>query len=674
MHGSRHLRIRNRFLPYKLSTISTDVAANDAKAGNNMPSSTVSALNAPTSFTGEAQDRLARPASLSAGLLALGIVYGDLGTSPLYTLQTIVHIMGHQFAPEAALGSLSLIFWALIITISIKYCFFVMRADNHGEGGILALMALTGAHWAGRGRWLIIMGLFGAALIYGDGIITPAISVLSAVEGLNVATSIFKPYTMPMAVAILVGLFAIQHRGTGAVGKAFGPIMLLWFATIAILGIIGIMQHPGVLAAINPIYGAQLLMNHGFLGFSVLGGVFLALTGGEALYADMGHIGRNPIRLTWYGFVLPALVLNYAGQIANFLEAPDLEANPFFKLAPNWSIYPLVALATLATIIASQAIITGSFSMTRQAMQLGWFPGVRIYQTSAEEYGQIYVPFVNWTMMAFTVALTVGFGSSDRLAGAYGTAVSTTMVLTTALLYHVMRHRWHWSLSQAATVTGIFLAVDLAFFLANLFKILDGGWIPLAFGAAVFTIMTTWHYGVEVLHRRNAARSQQPSSFFTRLRSDNVARIPGTAVFLTRLGKAIPPVIVNYVKQVGSLQQTVIALTVSFEDIPRVRSKDRVRVEKLDDGFWHVTVHFGFVEIPDLPAVLTLAKNDGVPVLDGASYFIERDDLITRKNRNLLSRWRVALFSFMSRNSAHAIDRFKIPSSALIEIGRRIEL
>ena len=549
-----------------------------------------------------------------------------------------------------------------------------MRADNQGEGGILALMTITGADWAGRGRALIIMGLFGAALIYGDGIITPAISVLSAVEGLNVATSIFKPYTMPIALVVLVVLFAIQHRGTGVVGKAFGPVMFIWFATIAVLGVIGIVHHPHVLAAINPVYGAQLVMNHGFLGFTVLGGVFLALTGGEALYADMGHIGRNPIRVTWYCFVLPALVLNYAGQIGNFLEAPNLEANPFFKLAPSWSIYPLVVLATLATVIASQAIITGSFSMTRQAMQLGWFPGVRVRQTSAEEYGQIYVPFVNWSMMALTVALAAGFGSSDRLAGAYGTAVSTTMVITTALLYNVMRSRWQWTLCQAAAITGILLAVDLAFFSANLLKILEGGWIPLTFGGLVFIIMTTWHYGVDAIRQRNAAKSQQPGEFFARLRSDNVVRVPGTAVFLTRLGKAIPPVIVNYVKRVGSLQKTVIALTVRFENVPRVRSRDRVCIEQLDEGFWHVTVHFGFVEIPDLPAVLTRAKKDGVPALDEASYYIERSDLTSRKHRNPLSRWRVELFSFMSRNSAHAIDRFKIPSSALTEIGRRIEL
>ena len=639
-----------------------------------MPTSTTSALNIPADLAGTAQKRFARPATIPAGLLALGIVYGDLGTSPLYTLQTIMHIMGDQFTPEAALGSLSLVFWALIITISIKYCLLVMRADNHGEGGILALMTLTGARWAGLGRWLIIMGLFGAALIYGDGIITPAISVLSAVEGLNVATGIFKPYTMPFALVILIGLFAIQNRGTGTVGKAFGPIMFVWFATITILGVVGILHHPHVLAAINPIYGAQLVMRHGFLGFTLLGGVFLAMTGGEALYADMGHIGPNPIRAAWYCVVLPALILNYAGQIGNFLDTPNLEANPFFTLAPNWSIYPLVVLATLATIIASQAIITGAFSMTRQAMQLGWFPGVRISQTSAEERGQIYVPFVNWTMMAFTVGLTAGFGSSDRLAGAYGTAVSTTMVLTTALLYHVMRNRWQWSLCQAATITSIFLAIDLTFFSANLLKMRDGGWIPLTFGALVFTIMTTWHYGVEAMHRRNAAVSQQPAKFFARLRSDNVARVCGTAVFLTRLGDAIPPIIVNYVKRVRSLQKTVIFLTVSFEDVPRIRSDDRVRIEQLDDGFWHVTVRFGFVEVPDLPAVLALAKKDGVPVLDEASYYIERGDFGSRKHRNPLSRWRIALFSFMSRNSAHAIDRFKIPASALTEIGRRIEL
>ena len=638
-----------------------------------MPSSTVSALNGPTGFTGEGHNGPGQTTGFSTSLLALGVVYGDLGTSPLYTLQTIVHIMGDQFTPEAALGSLSLLFWSLIITISVKYCVFVMRADNHGEGGILALMTMTRAHWSGRGRWLVALGLFGAALIYGDGIVTPAISVLSAVEGLNAATDIFKPYTMPIAVVVLIGLFALQSRGTAMVGKAFGPVMIVWFTTIGVLGIIGIAHHPEVLVALNPLKGIRLLTTHGFLGLTVLGGVFLALTGGEALYADMGPIGRKPIRLAWYCVVLPALVLNYAGQVGN-LTASDVQGNPFFKLAPNWAIYPLVVLATLATIIASQAIITGSFSMTRQAMQLGWFPGVRINQTSAEEYGQIYVPFVNWTMMFLTVALVVGFGSSDRLAGAYGTAVSTTMVLTTVLLHQVMRRRWHWSLMQAAAVTGILLTVDLAFFGANLLKIPEGGWIPLTFGALVFILMTTWRFGVEALHRRNAARAEEPAKFFAGLRDGAVVRAPGTAVFLTRLDAAIPPIIVNHVKQVRSLRQTVIALSVTFENVPRIRSKDRIRFDKLDDDFWHVTVHFGFVEIPDLPLALSRAAKAGLPVLDDASYYIQRDDPVSSAHRGPLSRLRIALFAFMSRNSAHAIDRFKIPTDALIEIGRRVEI
>lgn len=639
-----------------------------------MPSSTVSALNGPTGFTGEAHSSPGQTTSFSTSLLALGIVYGDLGTSPLYTLQTIVHIMGNQFTPEAALGSLSLVFWSLIITISVKYCVFVMRADNHGEGGILALMTMTRAHWSGRGRWLVVLGLFGAALIYGDGIITPAISVLSAVEGLNAETDIFKPYTMPIAVAILTGLFALQSRGTAAVGKAFGPIMMLWFTTIGVLGIIGIVHHPEVLGALNPVKGVRLLTTHGFLGLMVLAGVFLALTGGEALYADMGHVGRKPIRVAWYCVVLPALVLNYAGQVGNLLHTSDVHGNPFFKLAPDWAIYPLVVLATLATIIASQAIITGSFSMTRQAMQLGWFPGVRINQTSAEQYGQIYVPFVNWTMMFLTIALAVGFGSSDRLAGAYGTAVSTTMVLTTVLLHQVMRRRWRWSLMQAAAVTGILLTVDLAFFGANLLKIPEGGWIPLTFGALVFILMTTWRFGVEALHRRKAALSEDPARFFAILRDGSVVRVPGTAVFLTRLDGAIPPIIVNYVKQAKSLRQKAIALSVTFENVPRVQSKDRIRYDKLNDDFWHVTVHFGFVEIPDLRLALSRAAKQGLPVLDDASYYIERDDPVSSAHRGLLSRLRIALFAFMSRNSAHAIDRFKIPTDALIEIGRRIEI
>jgi KUP system potassium uptake protein len=462
-------------------------------------------------------ERVARRTTPAAALAALGIVYGDLGTSPLYTLQAVVGATGGHFSPEVALGTLSLIFWALTITISVKYCLFVMRADNHGEGGILALMSMTGASWSKGGRILIVMGLFGAALLYGDGIITPVISVLSALEGLSVATDAFKPHVVPMAVAILFALFAIQSRGTARIAKASGPVMLLWFVVIAALGVAGIRRHPGVIAAIDPRHGISLLTGQGWSGLSVLGGVFLALTGAEAMYADMGHIGRHPIRMSWYGIVLPALLLNYAGQVALFLADPATSGNPFFRLAPSWSIYPIVGLATVATIIASQAIITGAFSLTRQAMQLGWFPGVRIQQTSSEEYGQIYVPFVNWTMMALTIALTVSFASSDSLAGAYGTAVSTTMLLTTALLYNVMRWRWHWPVVAALIASGVFLMVDFGFFAANLLKIREGGWIPLTFGIVVFIVMVAWHFGFQLMREhhtlvtRNTGRLYPPS-------------------------------------------------------------------------------------------------------------------------------------------------------------------
>src|SRR5271167_2115991 len=421
---------------------------------------------------------------------ALGVVFGDLGTSPLYTLQTVVQAAGGHFTPQSALGVLSLVFWTLIITVSIKYCLFVMRADNRGEGGILALMSLIGANGFTPGfRVLTGMGLLGAALIYGDGVITPAISVLSALEGVNVVTDSFKPYVMPMAVAILLGLFAAQRFGTEKIGRAFGPVMGLWFLVLAALGIASISHHPGVIAAIDPRHAVRFMADSGRMGFLVLGGVFLCITGGEALYADMGHFGKAPIRGSWYFVVLPALLLSYAGQTAFLLDKGTVTGNPFFQIAPSWSIYPLVALATLATIIASQAIITGSYSMTRQAMQLGWLPGVAIRQTSDRIYGQIYVPAVNWLLMLATVATTIAFGSSDRLAGAYGTAVATTMLLTTILLYKAMHEVWRWPAAVAMLVAGIFLVVDTSFFLANLLKIAQGGWLPLTFAAVLFIIM-----------------------------------------------------------------------------------------------------------------------------------------------------------------------------------------
>jgi len=616
-----------------------------------------------------------RKTTPAAALAALGIVYGDLGTSPLYTLQAIVGTADGHLSPESALGSLSLIFWALIITISVKYCLFVMRADNHGEGGILALMSMTGANWSEGGRILIVMGLFGAALLYGDGIITPAISVLSALEGLNVSTDIFKPHIVPMAVIILFALFAIQSRGTAQIARASGPVMLLWFAVIAALGVSGIARYPAVIRAVDPRYGIALLTGHGWSGIAVLGGVFLAMTGAEAMYADMGHIGRNPIRTSWYGIVLPALLLNYAGQVALFLDNPTMGGNSFFRLAPSWSIYPLVGLATVATIIASQAIITGAFSLTRQAMQLGWLPGVRIRQTSSEEYGQIYVPFVNWTMMVLTVALTVGFGSSDRLGGAYGTAVSTTMLLTTALLYNVMRWRWRWPAGLALTTSGLFLCVDLVFFAANLFKIREGGWIPLTFGMLVFVVMISWHYGFDAMRHRHTVLAEAPDEFFRHLKASHVPRVPGTAIFLTRLATTTPFLIVEHVAQMKALHETVIALTVKFEDIPRVASRDRLELTKLAEGFWHIIVHFGFVQIPDIPAALRQAKDRGCPIdLDDAIYFGARDAVVCSERSSWLVRASLQLFTLMFRNSVRAVDLFNLPPANFVEVGRQIEI
>ncbi|WP_167768244.1 KUP/HAK/KT family potassium transporter [Bradyrhizobium sp. MOS001] len=613
-------------------------------------------------------------AQAKAALLALGIVYGDLGTSPLYTVQVIAQIMGDRFTAEAALGSLSLIVWALILTVSLKYCWFVMRADNQGEGGILALMTMTGAQWAGRGRWWIVAGLFGAALLYGDGIITPAISVLSAVEGLTIATDWFVPYTVPIAVAILVLLFAIQSRGTGTVGRAFAPIMLVWFVTIAMLGILGIWHQPEVLKAINPLYGFELLIMHRGIGIATLGGVFLALTGGEALYADMGQVGRRPMRIAWYCVVLPALVLNYAGQIGNILNMGHARS-PFFELAPSWLIYPLVVLATSASVIASQAIISGCFSMTQQAVQLGWLPATRIKHTSEDAYGQIYVPFVSWTMMIFTVALILGFGSASRLAGAYGTAVSITMVLTTLLLYKVLQMRRSSTFSvKAALLTAIFLSVDLGFLSACMLKIGDGAWIPLTIGGLVFATMVIWHSGAAYLHCRSQVRSMSPAQFFELLNSGRIVRAPGTAIFLTRLSENIPPIIVNYARRTGSLQKTVVLLSVTFERLPRVAPRDRIRISRLAEDFWRINVHLGFFEDPDLPSVLLTATNLGGPLVCQPSYFIERLDVVSRGSRTLPFRLQICLFSIMLRNSARVVDRFKVPPATLIELGRRIDL
>lgn len=616
-----------------------------------------------------------RAFTLSGVLGALGIVFGDLGTSPLYTYQTIVGTVGGHPSAEDALGLLSLVVWALLVTVSVKYCIFVMRADNHGEGGILALMALVTGK-AGRLRpVLIVAGLFGAALIYGDGIITPAISVLSALEGVNVATDIFKPYVVPAALVVLLALFATQVKGTAKIGRIFGPIMLLWFLTIAVLGLAGVLRRPEAIGAIDPVHAIRFIGAHGWHSFIVLGGVFLAITGGEALYADLGHFGRKPIRFAWYCVVLPALLLCYAGQTALLLENPGISGNPFFKLAPHWAVIPLVVLATLATIIASQAIITGTFSLTRQAMQLGWFPGLNIRQTSDEEYGQIYVPVVNWTMMVCTLFLTFSFASSAALAGAYGTAVSTTMLLTTALLFSAMRGVWRWPVAVALLTSLAFLLIDLAFFAANLLKIREGGWIPLLLGVLIFILMTTWHRGIEAVRRAQAETPDATERFLAALKDGKIARVPGTAVFFSRSDTAVPPVLVRHYVQIKALQEKIVSLTIRFEDYPRVPLSERAEVEQIADDFWHVTVRFGFLEVPSVVAALACAREKGCSLnLDDAVYFASREDVVRSANRPRLPTWQRMLFAVMYRNAVRTPDRFDLPADEFLEIGRQIAL
>jgi KUP system potassium uptake protein len=607
---------------------------------------------------------------------ALGVVFGDLGTSPLYTLQTVVQAMGGQFTHQTALGILSLIFWTLIVTVSIKYCIFVLRADNRGEGGILALMSSIGANGFAPGFKLLTgMGLLGAALIYGDGVITPAISVLSALEGVNVVTESLKPYVMPIAVIILLGLFAAQRFGTEKIGRAFGPIMMLWFVVIAVLGTLSIARHPAVLAAVDPRYAVRFMMATGRSGFLVLGGVFLCITGGEALYADMGHFGRSPIRRSWYLIVLPALLLSYAGQTAFLLDKGTVSGNPFFLIAPAWSIYPLVILATLATIIASQAIITGSFSMTRQAMQLGWLPGVAIRQTSDRVYGQIYVPVVNWLLMIATIATTIGFGSSDRLAGAYGTAVSTTMLLTTILLYRAMRDLWRWPLAAAMGLAGLFIVVDASFFLANLLKIAEGGWLPLTFAALLFVVMVTWRRGVEAIRANLLQPPNAAEQFLSNLKSGAIPRVDGTTVFLTRSTQKVSRLIMDHAHFVGVLPRHTIALSVSFENTPRISGPNCNVVDTVGEGLWHVVARFGFLEIPDLRRALMRAQGFNQTIDFDIAMFIGTRDLVVRKRKNAsMSGWRSVLFAFLYRNSAKVVDRFNLAPENVIEIARQIEI
>ena len=606
---------------------------------------------------------------------ALGIVYGDLGTSPLYTLQTVVQAEGGRFNTTTAIGVLSLIVWTLIITVSVKYAGLVMRADNHGEGGILALMSMLGGNSLKRPKRLFtLVGLAGAALLYGDGVITPSISVLSALEGLNLAAPSLKPYILPAAILVLAFLFVSQKFGSARIGTAFGPIMLLWFGTIAVLGISGIVTHPEVLVALNPLYAIRMLMQAGPKAVGVLGGVFLCVTGCEALYADMGHFGKFPIRLSWFSVVFPSLLLNYAGQTALLLKNGQITGNPFFQLSPSWFLYPLIFLATLATIIASQSIITGAFSMTRQAMQLGWIPGLRIRQTSDTVYGQIYVPVVNALMMVSTIAITAAFGSSDRLASAYGTAVSTTMLLTTVLLIPTVVRIWRWNKFVSGLIAIVFLIVDGVYFGANLAKFSDGGWLPLTIGLVIFLTMIAWRLGRDELVTAASARARNSDEAIKALSARTLPRTKGIGVFLSRPHDSIPPFVLDHVAQVGALQRTVLVVSVVFDEEPRIDDKNRASLRDLGFGIKAVSLCYGFVEIPRIPATLItipeLAKLD----LDRAIYFAQRDRVAPKARPFGIRRARLALFTFLYRNSVRAVDRFTLPINQMVEIGREIEV
>jgi KUP system potassium uptake protein len=610
--------------------------------------------------------------SLAAQALgALGVVYGDIGTSPLYTMKTALD-WGGGATPEVAIGMLSLIVWTLLITTSIKYVAVVMRADNDGEGGILALMSLLGIKRGDRAG-VIALGVLGAALLYGDGAITPAISVLSALEGLKLSVPEIAPYVVPLSVAVLVGIFALQPQGSARIGKLFGPIMTMWFITIGVLGFGGVMSHPGVLVALDPRYGFAYLFTHGFTGFLVLGAVFLCATGAEALYADMGHFGPRPIRFAWYGLVLPMLLLNYAGQAAAVVEGAVVAgANPFFVLCPLPLQVPLVVLATLATIIASQAIISGAFSMTRQAIQLGLCPRLNIKQTSAGGYGQIYVGSVNWVLMVLTLGLTLAFRSSDNLAAAFGVAVSLTMLLTSVLMFLVMREIWNWSLPASLLVAGLFIVVDLSFVSANLMKVFEGGFVPLVVAAVIFFLIWTWRRGRELM-LQTLERDTLPLANFIR-QIHGKSRVPGTAVYLTSRTDVVPVPLLHNLKHNKVIHQRIVLLHVLTENAPYIAADQRIEITHLMDDFHSVVIHYGFMEQPDIPQALEACGVQELRFdLMETSFFVGRLTIVPAPAPRM-SRIRIKLFGAMHRNALAATEFFRIPPNRVIELGGQIEL
>ena len=609
---------------------------------------------------------------------ALGIVYGDIGTSPLYALRECFHgPHGIAPTPDNILGVLSLIFWSLTLVVSIKYLVFVMRADNGGEGGILALLALVSrqADASRRSRAALIpLGLFGAALLYGDGMITPAISVLGAVEGLAIATHVFEPYVVVITVVILVGLFLIQSRGTAKVGAMFGPVMVVWFMTLAVMGVSWIVVNPSVMAAFNPVHAVSFFVRNGGHGFIVLGSVFLVVTGGEALYADMGHFGRKPIRLAWFALAFPALVLNYLGQGAMLLQSPELASSPFYRMAPAWALYPLVILATMAAVIASQALISGVFSMTHQAIQLGYCPRMGIEHTSASHKGQIYIPQINWALMVACVGLVIGFGSSSAIAAAYGIAVSSTMVITTMLAYLVARGSWGASRVMAGSLAGAFLVIESGFLAANFTKILQGGWFPLAVGVIIYVLLSTWKQGRALLAVRFRERLYPLDQFLADIAANPPHRVSGTAVFMTSNGDGTPPTLLHNLHHNKILHERIILLTVATTDGPVVAVEDRLTVTPLQQGFFRVRACYGFTETPAVPAVLEQVLLAGQQMVAAdITYFLGTETLLAT-DRPGLPLWRERLFVLMSRNALRATTFFGIPPERVVELGMQVEL
>jgi KUP system potassium uptake protein len=615
----------------------------------------------------------------AASVAAMGVVYGDIGTSPLYTMKEVFN-GPHAVAvsPDNLLGILSLIFWALTITVSLKYVMFITRADNRGEGGIMALTSLAlRTRGAGpRMLWLMsILGIFGAGLFYGDAVITPAMSVLSAVEGLEVATPMFRPYVVPITLVVLCGLFLFQPRGTASVGALFGPVMLFWFGTLGALGLWNVLKHPAVIAAINPWYALHFFLENRAHAYLALGAVVLAITGGEALYADMGHFGRRPIKWAWLGYVFPCLYLNYLGQGALILDNPAAVKNPFFMLVPDGLLYPMVVLATAATVIASQAVISGAFSLTSQAMQLGYCPRIQVKFTSKREKGQIYVPNINWLLLLAVIILVLGFKSSSNLASAYGIAVTLTMMIDTLLAFVVVRALWNWNWLQAGLFLTLFLAVDLAFFSANLIKVFDGGWFPLALGFAIFTLFATWKRGRTLLYERLQLDSMPLDAFLSSLKYGGPHRVAGTGIFMTTRPDGVPRAMLHNMLHNKVLHERVILLNVNMRDIPHVDEEDHVIVEPLSEGFYRVIVNYGFSDDPDIPLALELCGRRGMAPIEmmETSFFLGRETIVPNRVP-AMTFWRQILFIWMFRNADTATDYFKLPTNRVVELGTQVEL